>query len=152
LQTADQSPLGKKFQFNAVMFQGMKSGDEMIIRMRFTACIDQKDCMECSQLFNTMGERRKRSIGNQQLSNAEFSESSQISFRVYLPHNLVEESSSYDPSHIMNPKSTPSNYNIDNNLSNLSLVITVSFITLFICLSVFIKFKFNLLNRVDLKI
>ncbi len=37
-------PLGHRLGFRAVMFQGMKSGDEMVMSVKIAACIDQSDC------------------------------------------------------------------------------------------------------------
>lgn len=39
-----EPPLGHRFGFRAVMFQGMKSGDEMIMNVKIVGCIDQNDC------------------------------------------------------------------------------------------------------------
>lgn len=40
-----EPPLGYRFGFRAVMFQGMKSGDEMVMSVRILGCIDQRDCL-----------------------------------------------------------------------------------------------------------
>lgn len=39
-----EPPLGYRFGFRAVMFQGMKSGDEMIMNVRLIGCMDHHDC------------------------------------------------------------------------------------------------------------
>lgn len=39
-----EPPLGYRFGFRAVMFQGMKSGDEMVMTVRIIGCMDHHDC------------------------------------------------------------------------------------------------------------
>lgn len=39
-----EPPLGYRFGFRAVMFQGMKSGDEMMMNIRIIGCLDHHDC------------------------------------------------------------------------------------------------------------
>lgn len=39
-----EPPLGHRLGFRAVMFQGMKSSDEMILSVKIIGCIDQNDC------------------------------------------------------------------------------------------------------------
>lgn len=39
-----EPPLGHRFGFRAVMFQGMRSGDEMIMNVKIAGCIEQSDC------------------------------------------------------------------------------------------------------------
>lgn len=39
-----EPPLGYRIGFRAVMFQGMRSGDEMIMTVRIVGCIDSHDC------------------------------------------------------------------------------------------------------------
>lgn len=39
-----EPPLGHSLRFRAVMFEEMKSGDEMAINVRVVGCIDQSDC------------------------------------------------------------------------------------------------------------
>lgn len=40
-----EPPLGYRLGFRAVMFQGMKSGDEMQINVRVIGCINSQDCI-----------------------------------------------------------------------------------------------------------
>lgn len=40
-----EPPLGHSLRFKVVMFQEMKSGDEMAISVRMVGCIDQRDCL-----------------------------------------------------------------------------------------------------------
>lgn len=44
-----EQPLGYRFGFRAVMFQGMKSGDEMVISVKILGCLHQIDCFVVSQ-------------------------------------------------------------------------------------------------------
>lgn len=39
-----EPPLGHRLSFRAVMFQGMKSGDEMMMTVRIVGCMDHHDC------------------------------------------------------------------------------------------------------------
>lgn len=39
-----EPPLGHRFGFRVVMFQGMKSGDEMVMTVRIIGCMDHHDC------------------------------------------------------------------------------------------------------------
>lgn len=45
-----EPPLGHRFGFHAVLFQGMKSGDEMLMTVRMVGCVDQRDCLSVSML------------------------------------------------------------------------------------------------------
>lgn len=40
-----EPPLAYSFRFKAIMFQEMKSGDEMAISVRMVGCIDYNDCL-----------------------------------------------------------------------------------------------------------
>lgn len=44
-----EQPLGYRFGFRAVMFQGMKSGDLMVISVKILGCLQQIDCFVVSQ-------------------------------------------------------------------------------------------------------
>lgn len=46
-----EPPLGHSFRFKAVMFQEMKSGDEMAISVRMIGCIDHIDCLPVCTFF-----------------------------------------------------------------------------------------------------
>lgn len=39
-----EAPLGHRFIFRAVMFNGMKSGDEMIMSVKILGCLNFNDC------------------------------------------------------------------------------------------------------------
>uniref|UniRef100_A0A182PKW9 ZP domain-containing protein n=1 Tax=Anopheles epiroticus TaxID=199890 RepID=A0A182PKW9_9DIPT len=40
-----EAPLGYRLGFRAAMFQGMRSGDEMILRVRIVGCVDRRECL-----------------------------------------------------------------------------------------------------------
>lgn len=39
-----EPPLGHRLGFRAVMFQGMRSGDEMVMSVKIAGCLEQNDC------------------------------------------------------------------------------------------------------------
>lgn len=47
-----EPPFGHRVAFRAVMFQGMRSGDEMVMSVRVVACIDPADCSVSSDPMN----------------------------------------------------------------------------------------------------
>lgn len=50
-----EPPLGQRFGFKAVMFQGMKSGDEVVMSIRILGCVNRNDCespVQCGLLKN----------------------------------------------------------------------------------------------------
>uniref|UniRef100_A0A1A9X5H8 ZP domain-containing protein n=1 Tax=Glossina brevipalpis TaxID=37001 RepID=A0A1A9X5H8_9MUSC len=84
-----EGPLAYKLPFKAFMFQGMSSGDELIMSIRITGCLYSKDCsinsIECGYADNSSLERHIRSVEmiENSLSNAsETFEISKIPFRV----------------------------------------------------------------------
>lgn len=85
------APLGNRLTFKAVMFQGMKSGDELQLSIRIHGCLDKNDChlnihQDCHNAALSIGRRRREIMKNSKNdSNAEISEISKISFRVILP-------------------------------------------------------------------
>uniref|UniRef100_A0A182RY06 ZP domain-containing protein n=1 Tax=Anopheles funestus TaxID=62324 RepID=A0A182RY06_ANOFN len=40
-----EAPLGYRLGFRAAMFQGMRSGDEMVLRVRIVGCVDRRECV-----------------------------------------------------------------------------------------------------------
>uniref|UniRef100_A0A182MES4 ZP domain-containing protein n=1 Tax=Anopheles culicifacies TaxID=139723 RepID=A0A182MES4_9DIPT len=40
-----EAPLGYRLGFRAAMFQGMRSGDEMVLRVRIVGCVDRRECL-----------------------------------------------------------------------------------------------------------
>ncbi|KAI8124841.1 hypothetical protein FF38_04461 [Lucilia cuprina] len=127
------APLGYKLPFKAVMFQGMRSGEELIMSMRITGCLEQQDCYvntdQCNN-FNTSNlKRRKRDLFNSTShNNTEISEISKISFRVIMPGE----------------ESTEQNYNPESlKAQSKSLILfgSLGFIALLICLGIFALFQ-----------
>lgn len=92
-------PLGHRLSFKAVMFQGMRSGDELVLSMRITGCLEERDChvdaSNCSAVTNF--QRRKRNavvdVKNQRsiTHGSEVSEISRIAFRVMVPNGEAVE-------------------------------------------------------------
>lgn len=39
-----EQPLGYRFGFKAFMFQGMNSGDEMVMNVKLNGCLYRRDC------------------------------------------------------------------------------------------------------------
>uniref|UniRef100_A0A1I8PZK0 ZP domain-containing protein n=1 Tax=Stomoxys calcitrans TaxID=35570 RepID=A0A1I8PZK0_STOCA len=86
------APLGYKLPFKAVMFQGMHSGEELLMTMRITGCLDSRDCqVAADQCFAPNGNliRRKRDTLPTEQNRTEISEISKISFRVIMPGEHV---------------------------------------------------------------
>lgn len=70
-----EPPLGHRLGFKAIMFQGMKSGDEIIMNVKVIGCMERGDCLiDCER----NSDRFKRSLD-------QLSEISQISFRIEIP-------------------------------------------------------------------
>lgn len=70
-----EPPLGHRLGFKAIMFQGMKSGDEIIMNVKVIGCMERGDCLiDCERNSN----RFKRSLD-------QLSEISQISFKIEIP-------------------------------------------------------------------
>jgi len=47
-----EPPLGHRLAFRAVMFMGMRSGDEMVMSVRVVGCLERKDCNVVSEQFH----------------------------------------------------------------------------------------------------
>lgn len=82
-----EPPLGQKFGFRAVMFQGMKSGEEVVMSIRIIGCVNRNDCEGQSQCVLSNGGRIRRNLKNASGA-ADHVEVTKISFRVADP---VEE-------------------------------------------------------------
>lgn len=138
-----EPPLGHRFGFRAVMFQGMKSGDEMIMSVKIAACIDQSDCFVvntqfgsavdfccCYRIFLYSQDKvacerftgRARRDTNQSNN---LSEVSTISFRVEMPKNVTNRAT----------------YVAANNTGIMSLILTLSFIIMAAIVCVIIKYR-----------
>ncbi|XP_062556064.1 uncharacterized protein LOC134220940 [Armigeres subalbatus] len=83
-----ESPLSYRLAFRAAMFQGMRSGDEMVMRVRIVGCVERRECTveNCSTV------RSKRDAAGNSTANAPDedelpSEVASISFRIMLPSN-----------------------------------------------------------------
>lgn len=85
-----EPPLGQRFGFRAVMFQGMKSGDEVVMSIRIMGCINRNDCeaSQCGLLKN--GGRIRRSAKTKAEDEEHF-EVTKISFRVADPQEKDRE-------------------------------------------------------------
>lgn len=133
------APLGYKLPFKAVMFQGMRSGEDVIMSMRITGCLEYQDCHinqeQCSNP-NTVGLiRRKRDKPHDATrNNTEISEISKISFKVVMPHE----------NDALNERvGDPSSDGFRNQTKSLILFISLGFIALLICLGIFVLIKFR---------
>lgn len=85
-----EPPLGQKFGFRAVMFQGMKSGDEVVMSIRIMGCISEKDCEPTQCSLNRSGGRLRRDLKNEKSTGREDEdhvEVAKISFRVADPES-----------------------------------------------------------------
>lgn len=79
-----EPPLGQRFGFRAVMFQGMKSGDEVVMSIRVMGCINRNDC-EASHCLG--GGRIRREVRARNESDEHY-EVTRISFRVADPQEI----------------------------------------------------------------
>lgn len=50
-----EPPLGYRLGFRAVMFQGMKNGDEIQMSVRIVGCVDSRDCPLVYQIITLFG-------------------------------------------------------------------------------------------------
>lgn len=81
-----EPPLGHRLSFKAIMFQGMKSGDEIIMNVKVIGCMERSDCsIDCER----KSDRFKRSLDQS-------SEISQISFRIEIPKTADELNRSFN--------------------------------------------------------
>ncbi|XP_037033119.1 uncharacterized protein LOC119072076 isoform X1 [Bradysia coprophila] len=116
-----EPPLGHRLGFRAVMFQGMKSGDEMVMSVKIAGCIEQSDCFVDRLACDRFSGRARRDTN---LSN-NLSEVTTISFRVELPRN----------------NTNGTGYVAANNTGIMSLIITLSFIIIATIVCLIIKFQ-----------
>ncbi|XP_055596254.1 uncharacterized protein LOC129746573 [Uranotaenia lowii] len=88
-----ESPLSYRLAFRAAMFQGMRSGDEMVLRVRIIGCVDRRECL----VENCSNVRAKREAPSDNSSSSTTpatehelpSEVATISFRIMLPTNAT---------------------------------------------------------------
>lgn len=78
-----EAPMGHRFGFKAIMFQGMSSGDEIVMGIRIVGCINPVDCQQgICDLARTRSRIRRG-------SHSELSELASISFRVQAPDQEI---------------------------------------------------------------
>ncbi|XP_073811825.1 uncharacterized protein [Musca autumnalis] len=127
------APLGYKLPFKAVMFQGMRSGDELLMSMRITGCLDYHDCHvatdQCFSANSNNSQRRKRDATSPQANQTEISEISKISFRVIMPEATMSDSHN--------------NLNSLGSSSSKSLILmgSLGFVVLLVALGIFVILK-----------
>lgn len=130
------APLGYKLPFKAVMFQGMRSGEELIMSMRITGCLEHQDCYvnteQCNHPNSSLLKRRKRDMTPLTHNNTEISEISKISFKVIMPE---EESVSKANDYMSN--------NFKSQTKSFILFGSLGFIALLLCLGIFALIKFR---------
>ncbi|KAL9880015.1 uncharacterized protein ACN2A1_011672 isoform 1-T1 [Glossina fuscipes fuscipes] len=101
-----EAPLAYKLPFKAFMFQGMSSGDELIVSVRISAClypqdcsVDAKECAGYAETSSLVRHKRSRETNSSSFFNvSETSKISKIPFRVFTitdDERLI--SSSYQP-------------------------------------------------------
>ncbi|XP_061395380.1 uncharacterized protein LOC133330994 [Musca vetustissima] len=126
------APLGYKLPFKAVMFQGMHSGEELLMTMRITGCLDYHDCHvatdQCFAPNSNQLLRRKRDMSEKHANQTEISEISKISFRVIMPEDT--QSNTY------NPHGHPS-----SSSKSLILMGSLGFVVLLVALGIFVVLK-----------
>lgn len=89
-----EPPLGQRFGFRAVMFQGMKSGDEVVMSIRISGCVSKSDCdttTHCGLLKN--GGRIRRNAKKDE--GEDHVEITKISFRVADPLEKEREANEW---------------------------------------------------------
>uniref|UniRef100_A0ABK8FY12 ZP domain-containing protein n=1 Tax=Anopheles gambiae TaxID=7165 RepID=A0ABK8FY12_ANOGA len=114
-----EAPLGYRLGFRAAMFQGMRSGDEMILRVRIVGCVDRRECLveNCQTTARTKRETESPVPEAAQGTNATtpattattttaatppLAETASIAFRIMLPPELAASST--------DPQNTPSGH------------------------------------------
>ncbi|XP_055918366.1 uncharacterized protein LOC129950451 [Eupeodes corollae] len=84
-----EPPLGHRFLFKAIMFQEMHSGEEIVLSMKITGCLEQNDChvnlQDCNGGNNNF-KRQKRKVEHNSTNFAEFPS---IAFRVAMPDQEI---------------------------------------------------------------
>lgn len=157
-------PLGHRLTFKAVMFQGMHSGDELVLSMRITGCLEARDChvdvSNCSAVTNLWRRKRNTVDGVEYQQNTtngnEVSEISRIAFRVMMPNDEAEKL--MDPPRDASQKSnnkageqqhaSPSLWEQAHNgmlveMSALKLISAIGFVLALTGLGIFAAVKFS---------
>lgn len=129
------APLGHKLYFKAVMFQGMHSGDELVLSMRITGCLEPQDCrVNAEQCPLSAGYQRRRKRGTETMptnNSSEVSEISKISFKVVMPED----------NNIVAAKSNNGIGNIRESSKSFILIGCLGFIIVLIVLGIFAMLK-----------
>ncbi|XP_055372791.1 uncharacterized protein LOC129606475 [Condylostylus longicornis] len=112
-QPSFDPPLGYRLSFKAIMFQGMRSGEEIVLSLKITGCMERADCYINTQNCNNALTRLRRSSNNnsdiiKHRNSSEIEEISKISFRVIIPD--------YD-----NDENEGPNFNNIKNIQNYQL-------------------------------
>ncbi|XP_058065483.1 uncharacterized protein LOC131215119 [Anopheles bellator] len=100
-----EAPLGYRLGFRAAMFQGMRSGDEMVLRVRIVGCVDRRECL----VENCVTARTKRETALEGAEGASsppappanetagppplLTETASIAFRIMLPEDVASSGS-----------------------------------------------------------
>ncbi|XP_055628307.1 uncharacterized protein LOC129769839 isoform X2 [Toxorhynchites rutilus septentrionalis] len=87
-----ESPLSYRLSFRAAMFQGMHSGDEMVMRVRIVGCVDRRECTveNCASIRSKRNTASNATIEETTVDPQEHelpSEVASISFRIMIPSN-----------------------------------------------------------------
>ncbi|XP_058125864.1 uncharacterized protein LOC131285553 [Anopheles ziemanni] len=104
-----EAPLGYRLGFRAAMFQGMRSGDEMIMRVRIVGCVDRRECLveNCATTARSKRDTETSSSGEETHEAANetalplLTETASIAFRIMLPSNA---------SLLADPQDSPEDY------------------------------------------
>uniref|UniRef100_A0A182MXT1 ZP domain-containing protein n=1 Tax=Anopheles dirus TaxID=7168 RepID=A0A182MXT1_9DIPT len=99
-----EAPLGYRLGFRAAMFQGMRSGDEMVLRVRIVGCVDRRECLveNCQTTVRSKrdteppaaeGHETNDTTPDSSTTPPPLAETASIAFRIMLP---PEEASSSD--------------------------------------------------------
>uniref|UniRef100_A0A182KCC5 ZP domain-containing protein n=1 Tax=Anopheles christyi TaxID=43041 RepID=A0A182KCC5_9DIPT len=116
-----EAPLGYRLGFRAAMFQGMRSGDEMILRVRIVGCVDRRECLVENCQTTARSKRETESPLPQEkeanattpstttttagTSSPPLAETATIAFRIMLPPELA--ASTTDPQDGQSGTTTP---------------------------------------------
>ncbi|XP_058831304.1 uncharacterized protein LOC131689931 isoform X2 [Topomyia yanbarensis] len=80
---------GFRLAFRAAMFQGMRSGDEMVLRVRVVGCVDRRECSVESCATVRSKRETTENFTTEPVEHELPSEIATISFRILLPANAT---------------------------------------------------------------
>ncbi|XP_063708836.1 uncharacterized protein LOC134837394 [Culicoides brevitarsis] len=88
-----EPPLGYKFGFKAFMFQGMKSGDELVMNVKLNGCLYKRDCLVEARCQHARGKRETTNETKTDVDDAKIFpiETAHLMFRVELPDDEESE-------------------------------------------------------------